>query len=422
MHVLFVLVSLLSIFIYKKILLKEFNSLYSISEDSLTKLKEKFKCVEEIIKSEKYPSKVYMDLRRMREAENFDKNNKNKKPNQQENGIKTTSSLGNENKKSTKKNIIGMMMNNNNNVNNNPNTNLGNSNQNTNNNLINLTKNIQPPTMLNNNSPNKLSIEKPINKVEEVVPLNQNNNKFLSPNHISKNGKIKTNLSKLERKATAISQNLSDSKDKALENYYSYNYSGATKGLLKSMSIKNREKMEEIKKQHSKAQASMMLLSRLNFEFEFINNYVKFIVFMSVFYISLGILVLLILKQKYETFNKSLTFMDTFIDKNVNIYNYLIGVKLAIILNRKWPNTIKPETFQEYSKYKFENMFDLKDPIDISKLNNYGFYTEQGIINNFYNATNIIFEMETKYSFFDDIFSYEASFNGENTCSLIFNY
>jgi len=134
----------------------------------------------------------------------------------------------------------------------------------------------------------------------------------------------------------------------------------------------------------------------------------------------LGILVLLILEQKYNSFNESIVFMDTFIDKNVNIFNYLIGVKLAIILNRKWPNTIKPENFDRYTKYKFEDIFDLNDPIDISKLNEYGFYTDQGIINNFYNASNMIFEMENKHPFFEEIFLYENQFNGPNTCSYIY--
>jgi len=390
MHVIFVLVSLLSIFIYKKILLKEFNSLYSISEDSLTKLKDKFKLVEEIIKSEKYPSKVYFELRNMRENENSEKNLKNKKS-YQSNSKNDTITTG-------KNNIIG---------NKNSNNIINNSS-----NIIKNTKNNPNITINNTNNIKQSGIK------DESMALIKAKSNFFTPNE---GKKVMTN-SRLERKATAISQNLNDSNEAALENYYSYNYSGATKGLQKSMSIKNKEKMEEIKKQHSKAQASIMLLSRLNFEFEFINNYIKFIVIMSIFYIALGIFVLLILEQKYNTLNKSLIFMDIFINKNVNIYNFLIGIKLAIILNRKWPNTIKPEKMGIYSTFSFQKLLDLKKNQDIESLNTYGFFTEEGIINNFYNTTNVIFEMETQNSFFDQISTFESGFNGDDTCALIYSF
>lgn len=417
-HVLFVLVSLLSIFIYKKILLKEFNSLYSISEDSLTKLKEKFKCVEEIIKSEKYPSKVYLELRRIRELESNEKNTKNK-PNQ--------SNINNYNKNSvatkSKTNMIGLSnINPNNNTNNNNGNNKLNNNDDNNANLNNFSR----------NSPLNFNENAQINqKHSELIPLNKNNAECSAENKLKFNEANKTNKNeydkkghnstKIKRKTTGYSQSNNDSKDLALENYYAYNYSGATIGLQKSMSIKNKEKMEEIKKQHSKAQASMLLLSRLNFEFEFINNYVKFIVFMSVFYITLGISVLLILEQKFYAFSKSLDFMNSFIEKNVNIYNYLIGVKLAIILNRRWANTIKPEDFGDYAKYSFVDLFDLRNPEDILNLNKFGFFTEEILISNFDNATNTIFEMETKHSFFSDIYDFEAKFTGANTCREIYS-
>jgi hypothetical protein len=69
LNIIFVLISFLSIVIYKRILMAEFNALYSCNEDHVLKLKEKFKYVRELIKLEHYPSKVYNELRRMKEAE-----------------------------------------------------------------------------------------------------------------------------------------------------------------------------------------------------------------------------------------------------------------------------------------------------------------------------------------------------------------
>ena len=67
LNIIFVLICLFSIIIYRKILKKEFRALYGLSEDSITKLKEKFQYVKELIKWEQSPSKIYEKIRKMRE-------------------------------------------------------------------------------------------------------------------------------------------------------------------------------------------------------------------------------------------------------------------------------------------------------------------------------------------------------------------
>jgi hypothetical protein len=66
-NIIFVLVCLSSVIIYKKILKSEFENLYRLSEDSISKLQEKFQYVKEIIKWEQSPSKVYTKIRKLRE-------------------------------------------------------------------------------------------------------------------------------------------------------------------------------------------------------------------------------------------------------------------------------------------------------------------------------------------------------------------
>ena len=66
-NIFFVLVCLSSVIIYKKILKSEFENLYRLSEDSISKLQEKFQYVKEIIKYEQSPSKVYTKIRKLRE-------------------------------------------------------------------------------------------------------------------------------------------------------------------------------------------------------------------------------------------------------------------------------------------------------------------------------------------------------------------
>ena len=69
LHVIFVLVSFSSIFVFKKILLQEFNTLYSINEDHINKLNDKFKNIKGLIKSEQMPSKIYQEIRKLKEVE-----------------------------------------------------------------------------------------------------------------------------------------------------------------------------------------------------------------------------------------------------------------------------------------------------------------------------------------------------------------
>jgi len=96
-------------------------------------------------------------------------------------------------------------------------------------------------------------------------------------------------------------------------------------------------------------------------------------------------------------------------------------VKLSVMLNRKWPNTIKPEDLGAYAQYGFTDLNNLHSAGEIENLNSFGFYSEQGILNNFDSATNTIFEIETQNSFFNDIYNFESAFTGANTCNHIYS-
>ena len=67
LNIIFVLICLSSIIIYRKILKNEFQNLYGLSEENISKLQEKFQYVKELIKSEQSPSKIYNKIRKMRE-------------------------------------------------------------------------------------------------------------------------------------------------------------------------------------------------------------------------------------------------------------------------------------------------------------------------------------------------------------------
>jgi hypothetical protein len=66
-NIIFVLICFFSIVVYRKILKNEFTNLYGLSEDTISKLQEKFKYIKELIKREHLPSTVYGKIKKLRE-------------------------------------------------------------------------------------------------------------------------------------------------------------------------------------------------------------------------------------------------------------------------------------------------------------------------------------------------------------------
>ena len=66
-NIIFVLICFFSIVMYRKILKNEFTNLYGLSEDTISKLQEKFKYIKELIKREHIPSSVYGKIKKLRE-------------------------------------------------------------------------------------------------------------------------------------------------------------------------------------------------------------------------------------------------------------------------------------------------------------------------------------------------------------------
>ena len=66
-NVIFVFICFFSIVFYRKVLKNEFTNLYGLSEDTISKLQEKFKYVKELIKREHLPSSVYRKIKKLRE-------------------------------------------------------------------------------------------------------------------------------------------------------------------------------------------------------------------------------------------------------------------------------------------------------------------------------------------------------------------
>ena len=97
-NVIFVLICLFSIVFYRKVLKNEFTNLYGLSEDTITKLQEKFRYIKELIKREHLPSKVYQKIKKLREdieaALMKAKVNKKKKENKEQNKLMQESAGG----------------------------------------------------------------------------------------------------------------------------------------------------------------------------------------------------------------------------------------------------------------------------------------------------------------------------------------
>ena len=90
-NIIFAFSCFFSIVFYKKVLKNEFTNLYGLSEDTISKLQEKFKYIKELIKREHIPSIVYRKVKKLREdiesALMKEKIHKKKKENKEQNKL-----------------------------------------------------------------------------------------------------------------------------------------------------------------------------------------------------------------------------------------------------------------------------------------------------------------------------------------------
>ena len=97
-NIIFVFICFFSIVFYRKVLKNEFTNLYGLSEDTISKLQEKFKYIKELIKREHKPSMVYEKIRTLRkniEAALIDeKRRKKKKENKEQHKLMQESAGG----------------------------------------------------------------------------------------------------------------------------------------------------------------------------------------------------------------------------------------------------------------------------------------------------------------------------------------
>ncbi len=253
-NILFVSICLSSIIIYRKILKTEFQNLYGLSEDNITKLQEKFQYVKELIKSEQSPSKIYTKIRKMREEiEQANLEDKLKK------------------KRREQKESLQKQLNNNNNI----------------------------------NSQNKNN--------------NNNNNFDDSQSNLTSN---------------------------SLPNSSEYlQFSGAVKGLYRSSTLRAKQQLKKLSKEARKAKASQDLLKRLNFDFEMVKNFIFFIVFMAVFYLLIGIIVIIVSQSNFSKVEISIYFTSNVMERFYSLFNFYSAVKLAIMFNKTSPYTLYNKTY-----------------------------------------------------------------------------
>jgi hypothetical protein len=322
LHIIFIFCSLFSVIIYKRILKQEFTTLYSINEEKIGKIKQKYILVKELIKSEKHPSKIYEELRKIREIDFASVNKRNP------NNAKGRGSISSPEKKLVRQNTTGTTG-----------TNV----------------------------------------------TNKTNNTEMTVNSNSLNAIYKTNYLK---------------------------YAGSSRAFNRSNTEDINRKMDDLKKEQEEKQISLAFLNRLKFDFEFIRNYIYFIIFMSLFYLVLGSLVLYFLNVKYYYVSLNLQFENLLVLRKTELYNYLIGVKFSVILNKDNPFSFTPDpeklnniidkyytTLIEYNGLETSNSnFDIFKQSDIDT---YGDAICQSLyannidfINSSSNSTNIINDLQ----------------------------
>ena len=313
-NVIFVLICFLSIVFYRKVLKSEFTSLYGLSEDTISKLQEKFKYIKELIKREHLPRSVYIKIRKLREdieeALKKESRNKKKKENKQKDKL-------------LQENAGGIM---------------------------------------------------------------------------KKGGPGGPGL---KRAATQKSESLSVVTTGSQSNGSEYlQFSGAVKGLFRSSTLRAKKQVNKLNKEARKAKASSDLLSRLNFDFEMVKNFILFIIFMCIFYIILGIVVLIVSENKFNKTIKSLDFIENFNRKYISIFNFISSIKIAIITNKKSPYTLYNGT---HTPECVECVTDL--------------------LSNYTESTSLLESISSKYNTFNKIYQIETDLEGESLCQEFYkNY
>ena len=332
----FVLVCLSSVIIYKKILKSEFENLYRLSEDNISKLQEKFQYVKEIIKYEQSPSKVYTKIRKLREeieqAQLEDKIRQKKK----------------ENAELEKKGEV-------------------------------------------------------INDDELERLTKQQRNYTKKKKKIENNDKIKNHEDEMSMLTSGSMNNSSEY----------LQFSGAMKGLFRSSTLRAKEQLKRLNKETRKTKASQDLLKRLNFDFEMIKNFITIIIVIAITYILLGVLVLVLNTNNFHEVKTSLIFTNKLYNKFTNLFNFYVGVKLSIILNKKSPyslynSSFTPECFQclydnlekysyltsyisnlEVNNKKFQNLYFSDYDMQSNNICTYFYENYSSTLNTYLNSTYI---------------------------------
>ena len=314
-NVIFVLICFFSIVFYRKVLKSEFNNLYGLSEDTISKLQEKFKYIKELIKREHLPSSVYRKIKKLREdieaALMKEKVNKKKKENKEQNKLMQESAGG-------------------------------------------ITKKVGP-----------------------------------------KGGPA------LKRAGTQRSESMSVMTTGSQGTGSEYlQFSGAVKGLFRSSTLRAKQQVNKLNKEARKTKASRDLLDRLNFDFEMVKNFILFIVCMCVFYIVLGIVVIIVSENNFNKVIVSLDYTESFKVKFNSLFNFISSIKISIITNKKSPYTIYNGTKTPDCEECVTNL--LSD------------YTE---------STSSLESISSKYEIFSKIYQIESVLQGENLCSEFYkNY
>ena len=252
-NIIFVLICFFSIVVYRKILKNEFTNLYGLSEDTISKLQEKFKYIKELIKREHIPSSVYGKIKKLRED-------------------------------------------------------------------------IETALMKE--------------KIKKKRKEKKEKDKFLQE---TAGGIVKKNAGKpgLKRAGTQKSESLSVITSGSQSNASEYlQFSGAVKGLFRSSTLRATKQINKLNKEARKTKANKDLLDRLNFDFEIVKNFVTFIIFMIIFYVVLGIIVLVVINNNFNKVEISLSYTNYFRIKFSSIFNFISSVKISIITNKYSPYTI----------------------------------------------------------------------------------
>ena len=310
-NIIFGFICFFSIVFYRKVLKNEFTNLYGLSEDTISKLQEKFKYVKELIKREHIPSSVYRKVKQLREdieaALVKEKMHKKKKENKEQNKIIQESAGG-----ITKKGVGGPA---------------------------------------------------------------------------------------LKRAATQKSESLSIMTTGSQSNGSEYlQFSGAVKGLFRSTTLRAQKQVNKLNKEARKAKASSELLDRLNFDFEMVKNFITFIIFMCVFYVILGIIVIIISENNFNKVIVSLDYTENFRIKYNSLFNIISAIKIAIITNKQSPYTL-------YNGTKTPNCSECVTDF----------------LSNFTENTASLESISSKYNSFNIIYKIETDLQGEDLCYQFYN-